>query len=381
MKIARIETFRVPPRWLFVRIETDDGLVGWGEPVLEGHAAAAEATVRELGDLIMGLDPRRINDIWELLYRNGCYRGGPLLMSAISGIDVALWDILGKSLGVPIATLLGGSQRDRVRSYSWIGGDAPSDLVGDAKRARAQGFEAVKFNGTHQLLLVDGVKAIDQAVARVGALRDAVGFDLDIAVDFHGRVHAPMAGALIRELEPFRPMWIEDPVPADNLGAAIAIARASHVPMAIGERVHTRSEFISLLESRAFGVLNPDPAHMGGITQTVRLGAMAEMYDVALAPHCPLGPIALAACLQIDAVCHNAVIQEQSLGIHYNSGSDLLDYISDTPFSYDQGFLGIPTGPGLGIEVNESIVRERALLTHSWRAPVWRHRDGSIAEW
>jgi galactonate dehydratase len=381
MRISRISTYRVPPRWLFLKIETDDGLVGWGEPVLEGHAAAAEATVRELGALILGADPRRINDIWQLLYRNGCYRGGPLLMSAISGIDTALWDILGRSLGVPVSTLLGGAQRERIRSYSWIGGDSPTDLVVDAQRAISQGFTAVKFNATGPLQMIDSSRKIDLAVERIAGLRDAVGPDLDLAIDFHGRVHAPMAPALCRELEPLRPMWVEDPVPADNPGAVIELARRTTIPVAVGERVHSRSEYLTLLESRAIGVLNADPAHMGGISQTVRLAAMAEAYDVALAPHCPLGPIALAACLQIDAVCYNAVIQEQSLGIHYNQESDLLDYMKGAPFTYDDGFLAIPTGPGLGIDIDEDVVLERAQGAGDWRAPIWRHSDGSIAEW
>lgn len=381
MKITRLLTYRVAPRWLFLKVETDSGIDGWGEPVLEGHAAAAEAAVLELGALIIGCDPRKINDLWQLLYRNGCYRGGPLLMSAISGIDMALWDILGKSLGVPAHQLLGGAHRERVRTYSWIGGDTPSDLVDDALAALDRGFDAVKFNASGPLRMIDSYRSIDEVSARVGALRDAVGRRLDLAIDFHGRVHAPMAMQLLRELEQYSPMWVEDPVPADNVGAVIAAARGTTIPIAVGERVHTRSEFIALLESRAVRVLNPDPAHMGGITQTVRLAGTAEMYDVAIAPHCPLGPIALAACLQIDAVSYNAVIQEQSLGIHYNAGADLLDYVTNSPFQYSDGHLGIPPGPGLGLELDESLIAERAGSAPDWRAPIWRHQDGSVAEW
>lgn len=381
MKITKITTYKVPPRWLFLKIETDEGVSGWGEPVLEGHALAAEAAVEELGQLIVGMDPTKINDIWQLFYRSGCYRGGPILMSAISGIDTALWDILGKSLSVPIHALLGGSQRDKVRTYSWIGGDSPADLIPAAHTAMEQGFSAVKFNATDRLMMIDSNLQVDEAVDRIQALREAVGSELDLAIDFHGRVHSPMAKVLLREIADVRPMWVEDPVAADNVGALIDVARSTTIPIAAGERVHSRAEFVALLESRAVGILNADPAHMGGITQTVRLGAMAEMYDVALAPHCPLGPIALAACLQIDAVCHNAIIQEQSLGIHYNASSDLLDYVKGAPFSYDAGFLTIPQGPGLGIEVDEEHVRRMAAVGHDWRPPVWRHQDGSIAEW
>ena len=381
MRITRFVTYRIAPRWLFLKVETDAGIHGWGEPVLEGHARASEAAVLELGGLLIGHDPRRINDIWQLLYRNGCYRGGPILMSAISGIDTALWDILGKSLGVPVHELLGGAQRDRIRTYSWIGGDEPGDLVGDALAALDQGFDAVKFNATGPLRMIDSRRSIDEVSSRIGRLRDAVGNRLDLAIDFHGRVHTPMAAQLLRELEQYSPMWVEDPVPADNMGAVIAAARGTSIPIAVGERVHNRSEFVALLESRAVRVLNPDPAHMGGITQTVRLAGAAEMYDVAIAPHCPIGPIALAACLQIDAVSLNATIQEQSLGIHYNSGADLLDYVLDAPFRYADAHLSIPTGPGLGLELDESLIAARAKDAPDWRAPVWRHQDGSVAEW
>jgi galactonate dehydratase len=205
---------------------------------------------------------------------------------------------------------------------------------------------------------------------------------MDLAFDFHGRVHAPMARVLVRELEPVRPIFIEDPVAPGQLEALAALAAQTPISLAVGERMHGRAEFKALFEARAAQIINPDPAHMGGISEAVRLGAMAEAYDVALAPHCPLGPIALAACLQVDAVCYNAVFQEQSLGIHYNVGSDLLDYLEPGQrFTLDSGHLTIPTGPGLGIAVNEDFVRAQAVEGHRWRAPIWRHKDGSIAEW
>lgn len=380
VKITRLVTYRVPPRWLFLKVETDAGIDGWGEPVLEGHARAAEAAVQELAGILVGTDPRRINDMWQLLYRHGCYRGGPVLMSAISGIDTALWDILGKSLGSPVHQLLGGAVRDKVRTYSWIGGDEPTELVAAALAARAAGFSAVKFNASGPTPMAAGVADVDGIVQRIGELRDAVGPTMDLAVDFHGRIHRLVAQVLLRELEPLRLLWVEDPLAADNEDATIELARGTSVPIAVGERVHSRSTFMRLMASQAISVINPDPAHVGGITATVRLGAAAEMYDVMLAPHCPLGPIALAACLQIDAVCHNAAIQEQSLGIHYNVGSDLLDYVTPGSFDYRDGFVTIPGGPGLGVTVDEDAVRDRAATT-DWQAPVWRHPDGSIAEW
>jgi galactonate dehydratase len=382
LKITALKTFLVPPRWLFLKVETDEGVVGWGEPVLEGRAETLSTLVGELSDFLIGRDPRQINDIWQMLYRNGCYRGGPVLMSAIAGIDMALWDILGKVHGAPTYALLGGAQRDRIKTYIWIGGDRPANLVAEAKTARERGFSAVKMNVCEELTVLDNLKKIDAIVRRLSELREAVGVTLDLAFDFHGRVHAPMARVLLRELESVRPMFVEDPVAPGNLEALAELSRSTSIPLAVGERMHSRGEFKALFEARAAQLINPDPAHVGGITETLKIGAMAEAYDVALAPHCPLGPIALAACLQIDALCHNAALQEQSLGIHYNTGGDLFDYLTpQSRFAYRDGFLMIPTGPGLGVEVDEAKVAAAAQRGHRWRAPVWRHEDGAIAEW
>ena len=382
MKIVALKTYLVPPRWLFLKIETDAGIDGWGEPVLEGRAATLAALIEEISDFLVGRDPRQINDIWQSLYRNGCYRGGPVLMSAISGVDQALWDILGKHHGAPVHALLGGAQRSRIKTYIWIGGDRPHDLVADARDAMSRGFRAVKMNVCEELGMIDDYRKVDAIVARLGELRAAVGDALDLAFDFHGRVHAPMARVLLREVAPLRPIFVEDPVAPGQLEALAELARSTSIPLAVGERMHSRAEFKAVFEARAAQIVNPDPAHVGGITEAARIGWMAECYDVALAPHCPLGPIALAACLQVDAICHNAVLQEQSLGIHYNQGGDLLDYLtSKARFAYADGFLAIPDGPGLGIEVDEAKVAEMAKVGHRWRAPVWRHEDGAIAEW
>jgi len=382
LKITALKTFLVPPRWLFLKVETDEGVDGWGEPVLEGRAETLAALIGELSDFLIGRDPRQINDIWQMLYRNGCYRGGPVLMSGIAGVDMALWDILGKVHGAPSYALLGGAQRNRIRTYIWIGGDRPAALIAEAKAAREHGLSAVKLNVCEELTVLDSLQKIDAIVQRLSALREAVGPSLDLAFDFHGRVHAPMARVLLHELESLRPLFVEDPVAAGNLEALAELSRSTSIPLAVGERMHSRGEFKALFEARAAQLINPDPAHVGGITETLKIGAVAEAYDVALAPHCPLGPIALAACLQIDALCHNAVLQEQSLGIHYNSGSELLDYLTpQSRFVYRDGFLVIPTGPGLGVEIDETRVAAAAQRGHRWRAPVWRHQDGSIAEW
>ena len=287
MKIVALKTYLVPPRWLFLKIETDAGIDGWGEPVLEGRAATLATLIEEIGDFLVGRDPRQINDIWQTLYRNGCYRGGPALMSAISGVDHALWDILGKRHGAPVHALNGGAQRSRIKTYVWIGGDRPRDLVADALDAKSRGFRAVKMNVCEELGMIDDYRKIDAIVARLAELRAAVGDALDLAFDFHGRVHAPMARVLLSEVAPLRPIFVEDPVAPGQIEALAELARATAIPLAVGERMHSRAEFKALCEAGAAQIINPDPAHMGGITEAVRIGAMAECYDVALAPHCP----------------------------------------------------------------------------------------------
>jgi len=382
MKITKLATFVVPPRWLFLKIETDEGITGWGEPVVEGRAETVAACVAELADYLVGKDPSPIEDHWTVLYRGGFYRGGAIHMSALAGIDQALWDIKGKALGKPVHVLLGGPVRQKMRVYSWIGGDRPEKLVEGAKEAQSRGFSAIKMLATEELSYLDSHAKLDAVIARVGALRDAMSPDFGIAVDFHGRVHRPMAKQLAKELDRFHLMFIEEPVLSEHAEALKEIASHTAAPIALGERLYSRWDFKKILSDGLVDIIQPDPSHAGGITETRKIAAMAESYDVALAPHCPLGPIALAACLQLDAVCHNAVIQEQSLGIHYNKANDLLDYVGDASvFAYADGHVAIPQGPGLGVTVNEDAVRRGAATGHRWRPPVWRHGDGSFAEW
>jgi galactonate dehydratase len=382
MKISRLTTFTVPPRWLFLKVETDEGITGWGEPVVEGRAATVAAAVDELSDYLIGADPLRIEDHWQVMRRGGFYRGGPILMSAIAGIDQALWDIKGKWHGAAVAELMGGTVRDRIRVYQWIGGDRPAEIAGAAKAAAAAGFSAVKMLASAEMQIVDTWAKMAAVIENVAAARSAVGPGVDIAVDFHGRVHKPVAKVLLKELEPFKLMFIEEPVRSEEVDAFLPQLAATATPIALGERLYSRWDFKSVITSGAVDVIQPDPSHAGGITETRKIATMAEAYDVAVALHCPLGPIALAACLQLDACTYNAFIQEQSLGIHYNAGNDLLDYVSDpASFRYQDGFVTIPSGPGLGIDVNEELVTERARQGHRWRNPVWRHPDGSVAEW
>ena len=381
MKITNFELFTVPPRWLFLKIETDSGITGWGEPVIEGKAATVRAAVQELMEYLEGKDPRNIEDHWNVMYRGGFYRGGAILMSAIAGIDQALWDIKGKYYNAPIHQLLGGKARSEMKVYSWIGGDRPAEVGLAAKGMAAQGFTAVKMNATEELQYIDSHAKIDGAIARIAAVKEAAP-GIDVGIDFHGRVHKPMAKILAKELEPFHPMFIEEPVLPENNEALREIAAHTSIPIATGERMYSRWDFKKLLMDGYVDIIQPDLSHAGGITECKKIISMAEAFDVAAAPHCPLGPIALAACLQVDATCHNAFIQEQSLNIHYNQGSDLLDYLLETKvFNYDKGFVKIPDGPGLGITINEDHVRKMAAIGHNWKNPVWRHRDGSVAEW
>jgi galactonate dehydratase len=379
-RVTKVETFKVPPRWVFVRLETDDGLVGWGEPSLEGRADTVIAAVRELGAYLMGKDAFAIEDHFQALYRGGFYRGGPVLTSALSGLEQALWDIKGKALGVPVYELLGGAARTRVRVYNWIGGDRPVDVAAGVLAQQARGVTAVKMNATEELHYIDSHAKIDEAVSRVAAAREAGGKDLGIGIDFHGRVHRPMAKVLARELEPFHPMFIEEPVPPGNNEALREIAAHTSIPIALGERLYTRWDFKPVLLDGFVDILQPDLSHAGGILEVRKIAAMAEAFDIAVAPHCPLGPISLAAALQLDACTPNVVIQEQSQDIHYNDGLDIFEYLA-SPFEYEDGFAKVPNAPGLGIEVNEDVVRNRASEVHDWHNPLWRNDDGTLAEW
>ncbi len=382
MKIKQFELFQVPPRWLFLKITTDDGTYGWGEPIVEGRAATTAAAVTELSEYLIGKDPRNVEDLWQTMYRGGFYRGGEILMSAISGIEQALWDIKGKALGVPVYELLGGAVRDKMRVYSWVGGDKPSDSAQAAKERIANGYTALKMNAVSPLEWIDTPAKIDKAAAHLAAVREAVGNDVQIGIDFHGRVHKGMAKVLVKALEPYNPMFFEEPVLAENNEALLELSRHTHIPIATGERMYTRWGFKELFKSGAADIVQPDVSHAGGIWETRKIAAMAEAFDVAVAPHCPLGPIALASCLQVDFCSGNAFIQEQSLGIHYNQGSDLLDYLTDPNiFNFKDGFVPLLTAPGLGIDINEDKVREMAKVGHNWKNPVERNVDGSVTEW
>ncbi|GAB4052686.1 galactonate dehydratase [Catellatospora paridis] len=381
MKIDRIETFLVAPRWLFCRVQTDDGLVGWGEPVVEGRAEVVRAAVDTLAELLIGEDPLRIEHHWQIMTKGGFYRGGPVLSSAVAGLDQALWDIAGQAYGAPVHALLGGPVRDRVRIYAWIGGDDPSEIGEQAAAQAAAGMTAVKMNASGRLSPIPTSAEVDAVVSRVAAAREALGEHRDIAVDFHGRAGAAAVRRILPEIAPLRPFFAEEPVLPDLAHRLQDIVTCSPVPIATGERLYGRAEFLAPLQA-GVAVVQPDLSHAGGISEVRRIASLAETYGAVLAPHCPLGPISLAASLQVALATPNFLIQEQSIGIHYNQGSELLDYLVDpAPFAFVDGHINRLDAPGLGITVDEAAVRKADATGHAWRNPVWRHDDGSFAEW
>lgn len=381
MKITEIKVYKVKPRWIFIKISTDEGIDGWGEMISGTKTETVVAGAYEMGKRIVGRNPMEIERIWQELHRS-FFRGGPINGTIISGIEMALWDIKGKYYNAPVYELLGGAVRDNIMVYSWIGGDRPDEVVESALDRLDRGFKAIKMNATEELHYIDSFKKVQEVVDRVASIRNKVGYDLEIGVDFHGRVHKPMAKVLAKELEPYKPMFLEEVVLPENEEHFAEIAQHVSTPLATGERLYTRWQFKNIFKQGAIDIIQPDVALVGGILETRKIAAMAEAYDMAVAPHAPYGPIALAATLQVDACTPNVFIQEQSLGIHYNKGFDLLDFVKNKEmFQYKDGFVNLPTKPGLGIEMNEEFVEEIAQKGLIWTNPMWKNYDGTIAEW
>ncbi len=382
MRIRSIETFLVAPRWLFVRIDTDEGVVGWGEASLEGHGETVRAAVHAFEDLLLGQDAGRIEDHWQRMTKSGFYRGGPVFGSAVAGVDQALWDIKGKALGVPVYDLLGGPVRDSMRVYGWIGGDDPTNVAEAAEAQLAAGLTAVKLNASGPMEHLGTKADTDGILARAAAVREVLGDSGDFALDFHGRISPAYARRLLPLLEPFHPLFVEEPTVPENGGVLRSIVESTSLPVATGERLYSRWDALPAMRA-GVAVLQPDLSHAGGISEVRRIAAMAETYGIAIAPHCPLGPLALAASLQVDFATPNVLIQEQSIGIHYNIGSnELLDYVVDPAvFAFTDGSIHRPTAPGLGVTIDEDAVRRADEIGHRWRTPTWVRADGSLAEW
>nr|POF17305.1 d-galactonate dehydratase [Quercus suber] len=369
-------------RWLFVKITDTESCTGWGEATLEGHSEAVEGTLAGFRTRFLGLEADDIEALWQLAWRQSFYRGGPVFMSALSGLDIALWDLKARKLGVPVWQLLGGKVRERVAVYAWIGGDRPGDVEVAARGRREQGFRAVKMNATEDVGWLDSPEVLKSSVERLKSVK-ALG--MDAALDFHGRLHRPMAKQLAKALEPHGPLFIEEPLLSEHPEGIKQLAGLTTCPIALGERLYSRWDFKRFFEDRSVDVIQPDVAHCGGISELKRIASMAEAYDVAVAPHCPLGPIALAACLQIGISTPNHTIQEMSLGIHYNVAAgeyDIHSYIRNPEvFAVKDGYVENLTGPGLGIEINEELVREVAKTATSWPVQGFVGKDGGYREW
>lgn len=385
MRIVDYELFDVPPRWKFLKIETADGTVGWGEPTLNAsdakHGRTIETAVEELMDeFLVGSDPTRIEDHWERMYRRH-YRGGPVLMTAISAIDQALWDIKGKQFGAPVYELLGGKARDRVRIYQHIVGNEADEMVSFAEQQVEDGFSSLKLTLRENYRRVDTQAKIRTTEELVSGIRSVIGEDVDLAIDFHGRSSKPMAKRIASALEPHNPMWFEEPVLPEYIDEMASIAEYTKIPLATGERMWSRWDFKEAFEKDAIGVAQPDVCHSGGITETKKIASMAEAYDVAVAPHMPYGPIGLAASLQIDGCTQNAFIQEQVV----HRIDQAMEYLANpSALEHTDGFIELPDGPGIGIDVDEENVREagrgyepEAGLTGEF---YWRYEDGSVAD-
>lgn len=382
MKIIDFKIYEVKPRWIFVKVMTDEGINGWGEMISGTKTETVIAGAYEIGNrILIGRDPFEIERLFQEMHRS-FFRGGPIQGTIVSGFEMALWDIKGKALNVPVWDLLGGKARDRIKVYSWIGGDRPDDVVNQAQDRIDRGFDSIKMNATEELHYIDSFKKLDEVVKRVAALRDKFGMDLNIGIDFHGRVHKAMAKVLASELEQFRPMFLEEVVLPENEDSFKTIANITSTPLATGERLYTRWGFKNIFREGVIDIIQPDVALVGGINELKKIASTAEALDMAVAPHAPYGPIALAATLQIDTCTPNVFIQEQSLGIHYNKGFDLLDFVENQEiFHYKDGFVNIPTESGLGIKLNEELIEEVSKEKLNWTNPSWKHYDGTIAEW
>lgn len=368
LRITKLETFLIKPRWLFLKIHTDEGIVGLGEPILEGRARTCAEAVAEIAPYLIGKDPRNVIHHWQAIYRHAFYRGGPILTSALSGIEQALWDIKGKHLGVPVYELLGGPTRDRIRVYAHVGNN-PETL----RARRAAGFTAFKtgVKNSTQSGVVAPPRFIEEAGEAFAALREAGGKDADIGIDFHGAITPQNAKLLIKILEPYQPLFIEEPIQCQDVEGMAEIARGTHLPIATGERIFTKWGFREILEKRAATILQPDLCHCGGIFEARLIAGLAESYYASIAPHNPLGPISLAAGLQLAASIPNFLCQEQvSLGEGYIK----------TPFKVDQGYIPLPTAPGLGVELDDHALADK--IDHDWRnRETYDPNDGSVVDW
>lgn len=391
-KIIKIETAIVPPRWGLLRVHTSDGVIGFGEFTLEGQHDNVAAAVEELSPHFIGKDCSEIKRLIRGVYDIHFYHGGANFMSALGGIEIALWDIAGKTLNVPIYKLLGGKIRDKIKVYRWAGGNnnSPEDSAEEAAKVVAEGARAIKMNACPPLAAIDTYGGIKASIKRAEAVRKAIGDDVDLALDFHGRCNVPMARRLVKELEFCNPIFYEEPVRPEYNRWLPEIASLTHIPIATGERMTTVAEFSDLIANKSAHVLQPDLVHVGGISNAAEIAGMAEANGIAIAPHCPLSPIAFMACLQVMATSRAAWILEWSKGIHYNSSGAgsvdpwmrFIDSATWKNFELDkEGHLKIPDAPGLGLSIDWSEVINASKQGVIWRDQQMFLNDGTISNW
>jgi galactonate dehydratase len=378
MKITDIETVATQygrRDFVFVRVHTDEGIIGTGEGTLEGRARTVVTAVLELRDYLVGEDPLRIEHLWQKMYRQAFYRGGPLLMSAISGVEQALWDIFGKSVGLPVHQLLGGRVRDRIRVYAnGVRGESPEEQAESALRIKEMGFTAMKMIPFGAVKPVDSPSIVRQAAKVMEAVRDAVGPDIDLAIDCHGRLSPAMAIQIGQAVKEYGVLFYEEPCLPENAATMATVARECGIPVATGERLVTAWAFRDVLEKQAASLLQPDLAHCGGILQGKKIAAMAEVYYAGIAPHNPLSPVNMRASLHLDAATPNFVIQEWVC-----DDATERDQILVNPVIIKDGWVEVPMEPGLGTDLNlELCLANPAKGAHN---PVLWHDDGAVADW
>ncbi len=377
MKIAKIEQFFPRQRMRLVKITTDNGLVGWGETTLEGKPKSTWAAVEELAEYFVGKDPLRIEHHWQHVYRSAFFRGGNVLMSALSGIDQALWDIAGKYYNVPAYMLLGGAVRDRIRVYAHWGIHGQTDEALAAARARLdvlKGYTAFKTGPGGTWRAHEPPARIDAFVKDAYTMREWVGDEVELCFDFHGKMTPGLAIEVCGQLAGMRPMFVEEPIPQENVDALKEVSDHVPFPIATGERLLSRWEFREIFEKQAVSYIQPDGSHAGGITELKKIANMAEVYYIHIMPHCAIGPVAFAACMQVDAVVPNFLVQEQ---VDVGLGEGLLT----APWQVIDGHIELPTKPGLGFDLIESEVEKTLEYTEELGGELYYESDGSVADW
>ncbi|RLT41765.1 MAG: galactonate dehydratase [Chloroflexi bacterium] len=379
MKITRIDQFFPRPRTRLVKITTDNGLVGWGETTLEGKPKSVHAAVEELADYLIGKDPLRIEHHWQHIYRSAFFKGGNVLMTALSGIDQALWDIAGKYYDAPAYALMGGPVRDRIRVYAHWGIRDMTDEGLAASKARLEhlqksGYTAYKSGPGGKWRAHEPPAVIDAFVEQAYLMREWVGPEVELCFDFHGKMTPGLAIEICHELKGMRPMFVEEPVPQENVDALKQVSDHVPFPIATGERLLSRWEFRQVFEKQAVSYIQPDGSHVGGISELKRVANMAEVYYMHIMPHCAIGPVALAACMQVDAVVPNFLVQEQ---VDFSLGAGLVE----EDWKVVNGYIELPTAPGLGFAINRAEAEQNREYAEELGGEYFYAQDGSVADW